>query len=265
MNLSLGLSLTSTRRRSGLVNPLAFLGAACYALLVAWMRANGLLWQDLARTIPAVSHLDPVRVAVWPFGPLGEVVFTAPSDAARPLLYFEGGLLWSLSFDGVDDCLVANANLPTPSGQAVTVGARSNRSIKSGGTSILYGSNAVGGDLRGHHVRSPPGSTGSGSHIYGAGGSQLATAYLTGDTTGANTIVVEYDNALSQTRISFNGGTPVVGNWVGAPFPTSNQLNIGAEAGLNNYLGRTSGFSLLSGSLLSAGTKSALEAYLGGL
>ena len=87
-------------------------------LLPALSRTQGKLWQDSAKTVPATAAGDPVRVATCPF--LG-VDYTAPSDAARPLLWDEGGGLWSLLFDGVDDALrCANGQVYS---QPNTVGA----------------------------------------------------------------------------------------------------------------------------------------------
>lgn len=70
------------------------------SLSVALQRSLGLLWQDTGKTVAATADGDPVRVVTCPW--TGED-YTAPSDAARPLLYDEGDGKWSLSFDGVDD------------------------------------------------------------------------------------------------------------------------------------------------------------------
>ena len=82
-------------------NPGDLAGLAA-TIVVAEQRSAGLLWQNTAKTIAATADGDPVRVAVCPYT---AVEFTAPSDAARPLLYDEGSGKWSLSFDGVDDQL----------------------------------------------------------------------------------------------------------------------------------------------------------------
>lgn len=75
------------------------------SLSVALQRSRGLLWQDTGKTVVAVAATDPVRVATCPWT---GVDYTAPSDAARPLLYDEGSGKWSLSFDGVDDRMTAS-------------------------------------------------------------------------------------------------------------------------------------------------------------
>lgn len=84
-------------------NPGDLTGLAA-TIVVSEQRAGGKLWQNTAKTTPATADGDPVRVAVCPYT---AVEWTAVSDAARPLLWDEGGGKWSLSFDGVDDYLVA--------------------------------------------------------------------------------------------------------------------------------------------------------------
>ncbi len=76
---------------------------------IALLRSQGKLWQDTAMTVPATADGDPVRRI-----DCGGTYYDAPSDAARPLLWDEGGGKWSLSFDGVDDCFaVSNQVLGT--------------------------------------------------------------------------------------------------------------------------------------------------------
>lgn len=103
--LSSGMDgLTGQRRLTPLWTP-AFLTGLAADLLVAEARAAGGLWQDAAKTVPAVVATDPVRVAV---GVYAGVEWTAPSDSARPTLVDDGGGKWLLSFDGVDDLLVCS-------------------------------------------------------------------------------------------------------------------------------------------------------------
>lgn len=102
-------------------NPGDLTGLAA-TLLPAESLAGGLLWQNTAKTVPATADGDPVRVAVCPYT---AVEFTAPSDAARPLLWDEGGGLWSLAFDGVDDYLSASVSWTGTSG---SLGVRFTRS-----------------------------------------------------------------------------------------------------------------------------------------
>lgn len=83
------------------------------SVVFAAMRQMGRLWQDTGETIPAVNHLDPIRRGRDPYL---NIVFDAPSDAARPLLYDESGGKWSAQFDGVDDCLDC-ASVPFSAGQ----------------------------------------------------------------------------------------------------------------------------------------------------
>lgn len=91
----------------GAWNPGDLAGLAA-TLLPAESRSRGLLWQNTAKTVPATADGDPVRVAVCPYT---AVEFTAPSDAARPLLWDEGGGKWSLFHDGVDDGLAMPSNI----------------------------------------------------------------------------------------------------------------------------------------------------------
>jgi hypothetical protein len=66
----------------------------------AALRDAGALWQNTAMTVPAVADGDAIRRAV-----VGGYNWDAPSDAARPLLWDEGGGKWSAFFDGADDTL----------------------------------------------------------------------------------------------------------------------------------------------------------------
>ena len=77
---------------------------------IAHLRSIGALFQDLNEEIPAVDDLDPVRVIVC-----GSRRYTAPSDAARVLLWDEGDGEWSLSFDGADDTF-EDFNTGSPAG-----------------------------------------------------------------------------------------------------------------------------------------------------
>lgn len=103
MSLSSGLG-GGLNRMGGGVQAAAWspadLPGLAVTLLPSQSRLAGNLWQNAAKTVPATADGDPVRVAICPYTALE---FTAPSDAARPLLFDEGGGKWSLSFDGVDD------------------------------------------------------------------------------------------------------------------------------------------------------------------
>ena len=108
---------------------------------IATQRSLGLLWQDTGKTVPALVATDPIRVATCPWT---GVDYTAPSDAARPLLYDEGGGKWSAAFDGVDDRTTASGG-PTSatarvSGWAVRTGASGNVSPFQNGTAATTGS-----------------------------------------------------------------------------------------------------------------------------
>lgn len=86
--------------RPAAFSPAALPGYIDSPFSVATMRGGGALWQDTGKTVPATADGDPVRVANC-----GAPDWTAPTDAARPLLWDEGGGKWSLFFDGVDDIL----------------------------------------------------------------------------------------------------------------------------------------------------------------
>jgi hypothetical protein len=120
MGLSLGLGLDLGRRGgrtgggAGVWLPSSLTGYVGSPHSVAYFRSLGTLWQDTAKTIPAAADGDPVRVAVC-----DGVDWTAPTDAARPLLWDEGGGLWSFYFDGVDDELTtAFGSWPSTAGTA---------------------------------------------------------------------------------------------------------------------------------------------------
>lgn len=68
---------------------------------IAGARADGRLWQNSGKTVAATADSDPVRV--WTDAEGND--WTAPSDAARPLLEDGGDGKWSLKFDGVNDYL----------------------------------------------------------------------------------------------------------------------------------------------------------------
>ena len=78
----------------------AFLGG----LDIAASLAAGKLWQNAGKTVAATSDTDPVRVATCHYS---GVDFTAPSDAARPLLKITGSKSYLL-FDGTDDEMSSN-------------------------------------------------------------------------------------------------------------------------------------------------------------
>lgn len=88
-------------------HPTAVLGYVPSPYSIAELRALRRLWQNTAKTVPAIADGDPVRVVDCG----GGVDYTAPTDAARPLLWAEGAGRWSLSFDGVDDQIIANVNV----------------------------------------------------------------------------------------------------------------------------------------------------------
>jgi len=71
-----------------------------------WLPGFSSMWQNTARTTPAIAVDDPVRVIDDLSGNDNHLV--APSDAARPLIKQTGGGLWYLQFDGTNDCMVVS-------------------------------------------------------------------------------------------------------------------------------------------------------------
>jgi len=99
----------SVRGGAAAFDPTTLTGYVDSPYSIAALRGLGKLWQDTAKTVVASADGDPVRVVVC-----GSTDYTAPSDAARPLLYSEGSGKWSLSFDGVDDVIRASYTLNQP-------------------------------------------------------------------------------------------------------------------------------------------------------
>jgi hypothetical protein len=108
------------------------------SLSVAMQRSSGLLWQNTAKTIPAVADTDPVRVATCPWT---GVDYTAPSDAARPLLWDLGSGKWGLKGDGVDDIL-ATTVLAVTTGYTVSLGIAS---VQSGNNFVFNNGSEANG------------------------------------------------------------------------------------------------------------------------
>ena len=119
LSLGLGGGLNRLGVGGGAAFTLNTLSGLAVTLLPALSRQQGKLWQDASKTVPATADTDPVRVAVCPYTALE---WTAPSDAARPLLRSLGAGKWHLACDGVDDYL--QVTLPGWSG---TVGSLSVR------------------------------------------------------------------------------------------------------------------------------------------
>lgn len=127
--LSNGLQLS---RRGSSFSPASIPGG------VLWLRADGVLWQDFARTVPAVLDGDPVGCADDAFN-LGNNLIQA-TLAKRPLLKL--GILNGhpvIRFDGVDDFL-ARAALVIPQPFTVVVVASSTSAAT---FRMLVGSTAV--------------------------------------------------------------------------------------------------------------------------
>jgi hypothetical protein len=96
--LGLGLGLGLGSRRAAAWTPADLLGLLDAPSSISQLRSTGNLWQNAAKSIPALSVTDPVRVVS-----VGAVDWVAPSDAARGLLYQESNGGWSIALDGIDD------------------------------------------------------------------------------------------------------------------------------------------------------------------
>lgn len=70
-------------------------------------RADGRLWQDVAKTTPAVAVNDPVAVVEDYSGNVNNL--SQDTATARPLLKQDGSGNWYLQFDGTDDFLVTSS------------------------------------------------------------------------------------------------------------------------------------------------------------
>ncbi|CAM6002960.1 unnamed protein product [Sphagnum balticum] len=109
------LTTTGAGSGSGGFTP-ASLSNLVASLIVAQARSAGNLWQDTAQTIPAIASNDPVRVAVDSYS---GVTWTAPSDAARPLLGTDGSGHWWLISNGT------STGLGAPNSSGLVTGAAS--------------------------------------------------------------------------------------------------------------------------------------------
>lgn len=212
-------------------NPGDLTGLAA-TLLPAESLAGGLLWQNTAKTVPAVADGDPVRVAVCPYT---AVEFTAPSDAARPLLWEEGGGLWSLAFDGIDDRLSRAAILPTGTGltlisratadwtgSRVLVGQRWNDE----GTSLLLSGGVM--QFRASNVSS--------SFFVAAPGTPAGGEWATVDgVADLSTISAQSTGARTSTAMAFDPYGP------GASFAVGAMVVSGGGSAIQFWSGRVSG------------------------
>lgn len=106
--IGVGISLFASRSAAWVPTRGASLFAAPN---IAAARSAGLLWQDAAKTVPAVADGDPVYVVRCPFT---AVEFAAPAVGQRPLLKSGGGSLWHLLFDGTDDFLTFSGPASKP-------------------------------------------------------------------------------------------------------------------------------------------------------
>jgi hypothetical protein len=257
MGLSLGLGL-DLGRRGGRTGggaapwlPSSLTGYVGSPHSVAYFRSLGTLWQDTAKTIPATADGDPVRVASC-----DGVDWAAPSDAARPLLWDEGGGLWSFYFDGVDDCLNGPA-LPVDAAYPLTLAASA---IRGGGDDVVFGSE---GSLTNRSLLYD--SSNVGILIQNGGNNLYITAALAADEWAVRV------GLLTGTTASFVGTLRVNGTVAAGPTAGSGAASLvdsnwvaGALSAGSHYDGRIAGFFPAFGPR-SAGEVDLIESYLTGL
>lgn len=195
-------------------------------LLPALSRSQGKLWQDSAKTIPAASGGDPVRVAVCPYT---AVELTAPSDAARPLLYDETGGKWSLSFDGVDDCL-----LSAWSGTAAVTLAAVARASAAGDFPMLLVALPAGRELRLNSTTRRPEVT-----TDGGGGTATSATAVALDTWVR--LIAACGSGGASTEVHADG-SQVAADAADANALAATTANVGSRAGANLFwAGRVAG------------------------
>lgn len=211
-------------------------------------RAAGLLWQDAAKTVPAVADGDPVRVAVCPYT---AVELTAPGDSARPLLWDEfDGVHWALSFDGVDDTLAA-------SGLSITGGrwcAWAGQLQDAGSFPMLvsFDDNAST-ELRGLGSTGRPQQTAA----------TLSSAELADSVVGAETVLVGRHDGLT-VAISRDGGAEATAAAMATPLDASLVRLSGRDASSLFAMALYRGV-VVGGGSLSAGDIASMSAYLSAL
>jgi hypothetical protein len=215
---------------------------------VAALRAAGNLWQDTAQTTPAVADTDPVRRAVC-----DGVNWDAPSDAARPIRYDEGGGKWSLAFAGSANqelrasgftgnpryLITRIVRTTTADGRALGVftgNADDNQSyIGFGDTTTCYFS--FGSTVRQGPITSPVGLD-SYRTVEIQGSASAWSAWADGTAFGAQ-------------------GSNTLPTWAAT-------VRFGDHAGAEGLTGRVAGF-LMSNGDVTAGEIAALRAYFGAL
>lgn len=211
----------------------------------ALSRSSGRLWQNTAKTVPAVADGDPVRVAVCPFT---SVEFTAPTDSARPLLWDEGGGKWSFWMDGIDDVLTAGTSHTWVS-QSHGVYARVRTGNLAEYSPVLITNQGVGGWRMVVRVPSGPWGTFRQFVEVPAGSSLMTDVWYT---------------------LGMNGGTFRRGGTNDGTYPDSfgrdsvgTLVQVGWD-GFRFYSGRNAG-SVITSSSLSTANQTLVETYLGGL
>jgi hypothetical protein len=219
---------------------------------IALLRSQGKLWQDTAMTVAATADGDPVRRI-----DCAGTYYDAPSDAARPLLYDEGSGKWSLSFDGVDDCLLSPSHAWFPSKRGALFLSATNTAAGTGAVMTTYIGTAPDFEF---FLRASGAGSGTGGYYDGSGTHYFATGVLSGWRTWG---VVRSANATMDAYI--DSDTPE--SWMLADNqPAAQTLSIGKVKGASSeiYNGRIAGLIALDAAP-SAGDVVSLNAYLAAL
>lgn len=126
LGLGLGLSLGGRRRRApdqfGQLYAALASGATEVVVPTSLSPGRGNVWQDIARTVPALAPTDPVRsFRLRTLG--GDIYATAANDAARPVLNVEDDC-WYFGYNGVNQCMASPTITPGSDKVQVFVGVR---------------------------------------------------------------------------------------------------------------------------------------------
>lgn len=196
----------------------------------AELRATGNLWQNAAKTTPAVADGDLVRVATVAPG----VDWTAPADANRPTLKNTAGSRWALRF-GNTHTLASPTGTAGSGSTGLTVCWRG--TAPPGGTAWPlvqkfdnYGTQAS------WIIRADTGADKPQFIITSNGGGTDYSVLASGTwTVGADvTVVAYYDPAVavgSRIGVSRDGGSSfATGSAAGAPFVGTSAIRIGGTS-----------------------------------
>ncbi len=240
----------SVRASAAAFSPTTLTGYVNSPYNIALLRRHGKLFQNIAKTVVASADGDPVRVISC-----GTSDYTAPSDAARPLLWDEGSGKWSLSFDGVDDNIVTGLHAgPSTFSQFGCV-------LKTGSTAFgtyLFG--AANANASSHDVLQYANATGvffyitnaSNSTVVTGGSPPLTSAWTrTGGVYDGSVITAYRNGVVDNTLVNQTGN-----------IRQTSYLRV--SAGSYGFPGRVAGVVFVN-SALGTTDRAALDAYLAAL